>query len=335
MAGRPGMGNAEWVIDKANRRGTKTLPLNSVSTCEKPEYAEKSLCLFSIPSHQELPLPSTHNKQQKMNGTKGYALITGASAGVGAAFARELAARGHDLVLTARRIDRLQSLADELGSAHGIKVEVMASDLADPDAPRSLSEQIKQRGLRIDMLINNAGYGVTGYFLSQPWKVHADFIQVLMTAPTELCRRLMPAMLERGHGRIINVASLAGHVPGSAGQTLYAAAKSYLIKLSQSLSLEYVHQGIHTCALCPGFTYSEFHDVTGSRAMMSKLPGWMWMDAETVVRQGLDAVERGDAVCINGRINRLIKILVKLMPDGMVLRGMARQSRKFRKSSPD
>ncbi|MEZ5462505.1 SDR family NAD(P)-dependent oxidoreductase [Dokdonella sp.] len=270
-----------------------------------------------------------------MNPGKGYALITGASAGIGAAFARELAARGHPLVLTARRADRMQALAHELEAANGIKVKVIACDLADPASPRDLCEQIDRQGLAIDMLVNNAGYGVTGYFLSQPWKTQADFIQVLMTAPTELCHRLMPAMLERGHGRIINVASLAGHIPGSAGQTLYAAAKSYLIKFSQSLSLEYGHKGIHTCALCPGFTYSEFHDVTGSRAMMSKLPGWMWMDAESVVRQGLYAVERGEAVYINGRINRMIKSVAKLLPDRMVLRMMARQSRKFRKSSPD
>lgn len=270
-----------------------------------------------------------------MNETKGYSLITGASAGIGTAFARELANRGHDLVLTARRVDRMQTLADELATAHAIRVEVIAADLTDPHAPRQLCEQIEQRGIAIDMLINNAGYGVTGYFLSQPWKVQADFIQVLMTAPTELCHRLMPAMLERGHGRIINVSSLAAHVPGSAGQTLYAAAKSYLVKLSQSLSLEYARKGIHTCALCPGFTYTEFHDVTGSRAMMSKLPGWMWMDADTVARQGLDAVERGDAVYINGPINRMIKSVVKLLPDGLILRGMARQSKKFRKASAD
>ena len=147
--------------------------------------------------------------------------------------------------------------------------------------------------------------------------------------------RLLPGMRERGHGRIINVASLAGHVPGSAGQTLYAGAKSYLIKLSQALHLEYGHDGVHTCALCPGFTYSEFHDVTGSRTMMSKLPKWMWMDAETVVRQGLDAVERGDAVYINGRVNHTIKTMMKLIPDRLALSMMARQSRKFRKISPE
>lgn len=269
-----------------------------------------------------------------MSPESGFALITGASAGIGAAFARELAARGHHLLLTARRIERLQALAGELVGTYGIRVEVISADLADREAPRMLVEEIERRGLAIDMLVNNAGYGVTGYFLTQPWTVQADFIQVLMSAPTELCHRLLPAMRERGHGRIINVASLAGHIPGSAGQTLYAGAKAYLIKLSQALHLEYRADGINTCALCPGFTYSEFHDVTGSREMMSKLPKWLWMDAQTVVRQGLDAVERGDPVCINGRVNRTIKTLLKLMPDRLAFHLIGRQSRRIRKQTP-
>lgn len=270
-----------------------------------------------------------------MKRTPGYALITGASAGIGAAFARELAARGTHLILSARRVERLDELARTLRTAHAIQVEVIPSDLADRDAPRLLCDQIEQRGLQIDTLINNAGYGLTGYFLSRPWTAQSDFLQVLVTAPTELCHRLLPGMLQRQHGRIINVASLAGHLPGSAGQTLYAGAKSYLIKLSQALHLEYGHQGIHTCALCPGFTYSEFHDVTGSREMMSKLPQWLWMDAETVVRQGLAAVDRGEAVYINGRVNRLIKSALKMMPDRLALRLIGRQSRRIRKATPN
>lgn len=270
-----------------------------------------------------------------MNGSRGYALITGASAGIGAAFAHELAAGGIPLILAARRLDRLNDLAQTLRTAHSIQVEVMPCDLADRDAPRLLCAQIEQRGLSVDTLINNAGYGLTGYFLSQPWSAQADFLQVMVTAPTELCHRLLPAMCARGHGRIINVASLAGHIPGSAGQTLYAGAKSYLIKLSQALHLEYGNQGIHTCALCPGFTYSEFHDVTGSRALMSRLPKWLWMDAASVARQGLAAVERGDAVYINGRVNRLIKSVSKLMPDRLALHLIGRQSRRIRKTAPD
>ena len=265
----------------------------------------------------------------------GHALVTGASAGIGAAFARELAARGYDLVLSARRVERLEALAAELRQAHGVDAQVVACDLADPAAPACLHDETLRRGLAIDMLVNNAGYGVTGYFLSQPWRAQADFIQVTLTAPSELCHRFLPGMRTRGHGRIINVASLAAHVPGSAGQTLYAGVKSYLVKLSQALALEYRHEGIHTCAVCPGFTWSEFHDVTGSRAMMSKLPTWMWMDAATVAREGLDAVERGDPVLVNGRVNRLIKTAFKLMPDRLALHMIGKRSRQFRKAAPD
>ncbi|WP_018973847.1 SDR family NAD(P)-dependent oxidoreductase [Rudaea cellulosilytica] len=258
------------------------------------------------------------------------ALVTGASAGIGAEFARQLAASGHALVLTARRADRLAALAEELKAAHGVQVDCIAADLADPHTPAALCDELARRGLAIDVLINNAGYGVPGSLLSQPWQVHADFIQVLMTAPVELAWRLLPGMRERGYGRIVNVASLAGHVPAPAGHTLYAASKAYLIKFSQALALENRARGVHVCALCPGFTYSEFHDVTGSRALVSQMPKWLWMQADRVVREGLAAVERGDAVYIPGRVNRTIKGLIKLLPDSVGLRMAAREGRKFR-----
>lgn len=262
--------------------------------------------------------------------TRRRALVTGASAGIGAAFARALAANGRNLVLTARRADRLQALADELTRAHGIAVTVAPADLADPAVPAVLAEQLREHGLDIDILINNAGYGVTGTFDAQPWETHNDFMQVLMTAPTELAHRLLPAMCERGYGRIINVASLAGHMPGSAGHTLYAAAKAYLIKFSQSLALENRDHGIHVCALCPGFTYSEFHDVNGARELVSKMPKWMWMDAERVVREGLKAVERGRVVYIPGHINRVIKATSQMVPDRLALHLAAKQSKRYR-----
>ncbi|MBS0589545.1 MAG: SDR family oxidoreductase [Proteobacteria bacterium] len=258
------------------------------------------------------------------------ALITGASAGIGAEFARQLAASGHSLVLTARRADRLAALAEKLKSAHGIEVDCITADLADAQAPSMLCDELGRRKLAIDVLINNAGYGVPGSLRSKPWQVHADFIQVMMTASTELAYRLLPGMRERRYGRIVNVASLAGHVPAPAGHTLYAATKAYLIKFSQALALENRSTGVNVCALCPGFTYSEFHDVTGSRALVSKMPKWQWMQAERVVREGLVAVERGDIVYIPGRINRAIKSLNKLLPDSFTLRMAARQGKKFR-----
>ena len=263
-------------------------------------------------------------------GNPRWALVTGASAGIGAAIARELASRGTNLVLTARRRDRLDGLARELAQAHAIRAECVAADLADARAPGYLCAEIQRHGIAVDVLVNNAGYGVPGHYQSKPWNVHAAFLQVMVTAPCELVHRLLPGMQERGYGRIVNVASLAGLIPGSAGHTLYAASKAFLIKFSQSLALENTRRGVNVCALCPGFTYSEFHDVTGTRSIVSKMPGWMWLSAGEVARQGIDAVERGEAVWVTGRVNRAIKTLAKLLPDRLALRVVQGRSKHFR-----
>jgi short-subunit dehydrogenase len=259
-----------------------------------------------------------------------WALVTGASAGIGAAFARELASRDCSLVLTARREDRLAALAAELLQRYHVRVECIAADLGDAAAPEKLCAEIERRGVAIDTLINNAGYGLPGSFVSQPWPKHAEFIQVMMTAPCELVRLLLPGMQQRGYGRIVNIASLAGLVPGSAGHTLYGASKAFLIKFSQSLALENLRHGVNVCAVCPGFTYSEFHDVTGTRRVVSKMPKWMWLTADEVARRGMDAVERGEIVYVTGRINRAIKTLFKLLPDRLALRTIQRRSKDFR-----
>jgi short-subunit dehydrogenase len=143
-----------------------------------------------------------------MTKARPLSLITGASAGIGAAFARALAARGHDVVLTARRTDRLETLASELRHQHGINAIVLTCDLADPRAVEQLCATLEERGLQVDWLINNAGYGVPGRFDQNDWPVHADSLRVLVTAPTELAWRLIGGMRERGYGRIVNVSSL-------------------------------------------------------------------------------------------------------------------------------
>jgi short-subunit dehydrogenase len=224
----------------------------------------------------------------------------------------------------------MEALAAELRERHGAQITVLPRDLADPGTPHWLADTLQQRGLQVDWLINNAGYGVPGTFEANDWTAHADSLQVLLTAPTELAWRLLPGMRQRGHGRIINVASLAGHVPGPAGHTLYAATKAYLIKFSQSLALENHARGVNVCALCPGFTWSEFHDVTGTRDKMNKLPGFMWLSAQDVVRQGIAAVERGDAVYIPGKVNRFIKAIIQLMPDRLAMWLSARESKRYR-----
>lgn len=260
----------------------------------------------------------------------GYALITGASAGLGAEFARQLAARGVPLVLTARRRERLDALATTLTAEFKVDVQVIVADLAVPGAVDGLLLQLQQRQLAVDWLINNAGYGLTGDFLSRSWDEHRQFLSVLLEVPLQLCRQLLPGMRERGFGRIINVSSLAGLVPGTAGHTLYGAVKSALVRFSQSLAQEVRGHGVLVSALCPGFTFTEFHDANGTRPMVSKMPRFMWMDAQTVVRQGIRAVERGRMVCLNGVWNRFVYALTKLLPDALSLRLVASRSREFR-----
>jgi len=258
------------------------------------------------------------------------ALVTGASSGIGEAFARTLAARGTPLVLSARREDRLQRLCGELSPQ--VPCQYLVADLADPTAPARIAATLQERGVEVALLVNNAGYGLPGKFESQPWEEHARFLQVMVGAVCELTHRLLPAMQARRHGRIINVASLAGLVPGSAGHTLYAASKAFMVRFSESLALENRDRGVHVTALCPGFTYSEFHDVTGTREQVSRMPRWMWMDAPAVVEAGLAAVERGDAVCVPGRANRAIRWLMKTLPDRAALAMVQRRAHNFRKT---
>jgi len=260
------------------------------------------------------------------------ALITGASSGIGAAFADEFAARGFALVITARREDRLREVATRLERTHGRRVEVVASDLSQRDAAARLCYDVASRGLTIDALVNNAGYGVPGTYLASPWARHEAMLNLMVMAVSELTHRLLPGMVERRYGRIINVASLAGLVPAPAGHTLYAATKAFAIKFSEALAHEGRPHGVHVTAVCPGFTMSEFHDVTGTRAQVSKLPAWMWMDAPTVARQGFDAVMDGVPIYINGRANRAIEAFVRHLPQAVVMWAARRLGRSYRKT---
>ncbi|UTP39720.1 SDR family oxidoreductase [Phenylobacterium sp. LH3H17] len=259
------------------------------------------------------------------------ALVTGASAGIGAAFARIFASHGYDVALTARRTDRLDKLAEEIRLRYGVETLTATADLAEPGAPTAILERLTAHGRVVDALINNAGYGIPGGFLETPWEAHAAFLQVMLTAPTELAHRVLPGMVERRFGRIVNVASLAGLIPGSAGATLYAATKSYLVKASQSLHLENQATGVHVSALCPGFTYSEFHDVNHTRDQISRgAPAWMWLGADEVAAAGYEAVEANRPICVPGAPNKAIAAVAKLVPDDWALALMASQGPRFR-----
>jgi short-subunit dehydrogenase len=259
------------------------------------------------------------------------ALVTGASAGIGKAFAQQLARRDFDLVLTARRRDRLDVVASELRGASSVRVEVVPGDLADPATPERLIAEIHARGLAIDVLVNNAGYGIPVRFTQTSWQQQSDFLQVLVTSVAHLTHLCLPPMLARGYGRIVNIASLAGLLHGAPGSTLYAAAKSFLIKMSESLAAELHGTGVTATAVCPGFTYSEFHDVNQTRERVSQMPSAMWMDAEKVAREGLDAALAGEVVVVSGVLNRAIATTMKHLPDALGRRILRGQARRFRR----
>jgi len=258
------------------------------------------------------------------------ALVTGASAGIGQAFAELLAAKGYALVVTARRRDRLDELARQLTARHGVAAHVIVADLAEPDASARIADAVHAQGIHVDFLVNNAGYGQPGSYVNVPWADHQRFIQIMMTAVCDLTYRLLPPMVERGWGRVINIASVAGMVPAPAGHTLYGASKAFVIRFSEALAAENAAMGVNVTAVCPGFTYSEFHDVTGTRQQMNGVPKVMWLDAADVAREGYDAVMRGQSVVVNGGIYRMLLWLMGVVPKALVKAVSQRAGRRYR-----
>jgi short-subunit dehydrogenase len=265
-------------------------------------------------------------------GTGHWALVTGASAGIGAEFCRQLAGRGYSLVLVARRAERLEELAAKLRAQHAIDCLALPLDLARPGAAETLEAALADAAIEIEFLVNNAGYGVPGAFGEPAWETHAESLNVMLNSVCELTWRLLPAMQSRRCGYIVNVASLAGLVPGSAKHTLYGATKAFLIKFSESLAMENLATGVSASALCPGFTHSEFHDVLGIREQVDRMPTWMWMNADEVVRYGIESVMRNPprVVAVPGRANRFIAMLARKLPQKVTQWLTQRESRRWR-----
>ncbi len=263
---------------------------------------------------------------------KGWALVTGASAGIGEEFCKQLASLSWPIVLVARREDRLKQIAERLGKEYGVECRYYPFDLALPDAIEKLMAALEADAIEVEFLVNNAGYGVPGTFTEPDWQTHADSLQVMLNSVCELTWRLLPGMQQRGRGFVVNVASLAGLVPGSAAHTLYGATKAFLIKFSESLAMENLDTGVSISALCPGFTYSEFHDVMGSRELVSQMSSYMWMNADEVVRFGIDSVlnQPPRIVAVPGHVNRFIATLIRLLPRKMALAFIQRKSNAYR-----
>ncbi len=256
------------------------------------------------------------------------ALITGASAGIGKELAKLFAAGGYDLVLTARRVEELRTLADELVAAHGISADVFPADLADPAAPQKLFDTVLAAGLTIEVLVNNAGFGLHGPVVEQDSNRLLAMIQVNVTSLVHLTRLFAPDMVQRGQGKILNVASIAAFQPGPlmAG---YYASKAFVLSFSEAMSEELRGTGVTVTCLCPGPTRTEFAtaaDMDG--AALFRTPNTM--DVEPVARAGFRATQRGRRVVIPGFLNKILTTLVMFVPHGLLLR-MVRRLQESRK----
>lgn len=254
----------------------------------------------------------SHNEERKQDR---WALVTGASSGIGKAFAERLAADGRNVIVVARDHERLDRLQAKLERKHGVRVEPLSADLTDPVELRAVEAAID--GEEVDLLVNNAGFGTTGPFSKLDVEREEEEIRLNVLALVRLSRAALPGMIERGGGAIINVSSMAGFHPLPFNAT-YAATKAYVTTFTESLAEELRGTGVVVQALCPGFTRTEFQKRAG--VDVSALPDLAWMSAEQVVDASLAAVASGDVVCIPGLGNQLVATLAGAIPRTIVRR---------------
>jgi uncharacterized protein len=228
------------------------------------------------------------------------ALVTGASSGIGEAIARELAGMGADVILVARREDRLRRLADELRGGPGVEVHVMPADLAVPNAAADLVEQVRGAGLAVDVLINNAGFGHHQDFLASDWERQLGMMQVNMVTLTHLTHLMTPAMVERGWGHVMNVASIGAFLPVP-GFALYSATKAYVRNFTEGLDAELAGSGVHAIAVCPGGTRTEFMEVAGES--LSRIGQLASMSSERCARIAVARMLAGRRLVVTGYSN--------------------------------
>ncbi len=251
------------------------------------------------------------------------ALITGSTAGIGAAFARRLAADGHDLVLVARDTKRLREQATELHDRHGIEAEVLTADLATDAGIGAVAARLGDRRRAVDLLINNAGFGTKGRFLDVPMADELTMLKVHCEAVLRLTSAAADAMRARGRGGIVNVASVAAFVP----RGTYGASKAWVVQFTQGVAKDLAGSGVRLMALCPGFVRTEFHERAGMGT--DSIPGWMWLDADKVVAAALTDLSRGKSLSIPDPRYKTLMGAAKLVPRGMLGGLTSRTGRKY------
>lgn len=245
---------------------------------------------------------------------KTYALITGASSGIGLQIANNLASKGYNLILTARREDRLLTIANEIAEKFDVKVDYISCDLSDIDTPKQIFKFCLSRGYEVEILINNAGYGIASPFHETPMEVEEDFIRVLGTSVIALSKIFLPTMIERQSGKIMIVSSVASFSPPSSIQALYGPIKTFMNRFSDAININYNHLGITSTALCPGFTVTEFHAASGVQNEMDRVPSFMKFSAERVAKEGVDAMFAGKPICVPTMTYKTLVFMLKYLP---------------------
>ena len=242
------------------------------------------------------------------------ALITGASSGLGAEYARQLASRGVNLVLVARDEDALEKLAASLRERWRVEVELLVADLLDKSQLEKLTERLTDPDRPIDMLVNNAGFGLPLAFERNEIDDEVRHLHLHVEVPMRLTHAALQPMLARGNGRIVNVASVAGFIPRST----YGACKGWLISFSRWANGRYAPRGVTVTAVCPGFTHTNFHERMGMDPGDEGIGDWMWLDARDVVRESLRDVARGKAVSVPSLRYKAIVVLTRFLPSGLL-----------------
>ncbi len=244
--------------------------------------------------------------------TAGTALITGATAGLGAEFARQLAEQGHHVVLVARDAARLRARAAELENRYGIRAETLAADLADDAGVAAVVGRLTDPARPVEILVNNAGIGLLHSFAENDIAEEKKHLKLHVETAMELTHAALQGMLQRGSGRVINVASVAAFLP----RETYSAAKAWLLSFSRWANLAYAGRGVKVTAVCPGFTHTEFHDRMGMDKAVT--PRWMWLQADQVVREGLADNDKGRAVSIPSRRYKILTAAARVLPARLV-----------------
>lgn len=251
------------------------------------------------------------------------ALITGSTAGIGAAFARRLAKDGHDLVLVARDTKRLREQATELHDRHGIEAEVLTADLSTEDGIAAVEARLSDRKNPVDLLVNNAGFGNKGRFLEVSMADELTMLKVHCEAVLRLTSAASSVMKERGRGGVVNVASVAAFVP----RGTYGASKAWVVQFTQGAAKDLAGSGVRLMALCPGFVRTEFHERAGMGT--DNIPGWMWLDADKLVAAALTDLARGKTLSIPDPRYKTLMGVVKLAPRGLLGGVSSRAGRKY------